>query len=88
MRRRRLAWAEKGWSTRTRRRPSFSSRGHGRGERETEDEEGECGVEWRVLVLDLSTARWQRGHGRWQRVHGRWQRVQRRRATRREQPAR
>ena len=45
MRRQRLAWAEKGWSTRTRRRPSFSSRGHGRGERETEDEEGECGEE-------------------------------------------
>ena len=45
MRRQRLAWAEKGWSTRTRRWPSFSSRGHGRGEKETEDEEGECGEE-------------------------------------------
>ena len=38
-------------------------------------------VERRVLVLDLSTARWQRGHGRWQRG-------QPRRATLREQPAR
>ena len=38
-------------------------------------------VERRVLVLDLSTARWQRGHGRWHRV-------QRRRAMRREQTAR
>ena len=41
MRRQRLAWAEKGWSTRTRRRPSFSSRDHGNGKRRLGERAGE-----------------------------------------------